>query len=99
MRAAAAVGELRLVSVRRELMTTFDIGRCFGTGTAGTGKFRLSSEGRGGATCTGMGARSLGSAGTAGVTGTGEIDFMLFCSFPLIIAFVLIGCDNLSFDG
>ena len=99
MRAVAAVGELRLVSVRRELMTTFDIGRCFGTGTAGTGKLRLSSEGREGATCADMGAGSLVSAGTTGATGMGEIDFMLVCSFPLTIAFVLIGCNNLSFDG
>jgi hypothetical protein len=40
-------------------------------------------EGQEGATFVEMGADGLGDAGTTGVTGAGELDFMLICSFSL----------------
>ena len=48
---AAAVGEPCLVLVRHVLLTTFDIGCRFDTGTTGMAIFRLLSEGREGAIC------------------------------------------------
>ena len=92
---AAAIGEPCLVLVRHVLLTTFDVGCCSDAGTAGTGMFRLSSEGREGAACMEMGTAGLGSSYVAC---TGELDFAFVFSL-LTIAFVLTGCNNLSFDG
>jgi hypothetical protein len=93
--AAVAIGEPCLVLVRRVLMTVFDIGHCLDMGTAGTGNFRLSSEGREGAICMEMGTAGLGSSYVAC---TGEFDFAFVFSL-LTIAFVLTGCNDLSFGG
>ena len=91
--AAVAIGEPCLVLVRRVLMTTFDIGHRSDMGTTGMATFHLSSEGREGAICVEMGADGLCSSD---VTCTSELDFAFICSL-LTIAFVLTGCNNLSF--
>ena len=91
----AAVGGPCLMLVRRVLMTVFDIGHCLDMGTTGVGNFCLSSEGREGAICSEMGADGLCSSGVAC---TGELDFAFICSL-LTIAFVLTGCNDLSFGG
>ena len=91
---ASAVGEPCLVLVRHILLTTFDIGRRSDTGTTGTAIFRLSSEGRDGAACMEMGTAGLGSSCVAC---TGEFDFAFVFSL-LTSAFVLTGCNNLSFN-
>ena len=92
---AAAIGEPCLVLVRHVLLTTFDVGCRSDAGTAGAGTFRLSSEGREGAICVEMGADGLCSSD---VTCTSELDFAFICSL-LTIAFVLMGCNRLSFGG
>jgi hypothetical protein len=90
-----AIGEPCLMLVRHVLLTTFDIGCCLDAGIAGTGTFRLSSEGREGVICAEKGADGLCSSG---VTCTSELDFAFICSL-LTIAFVLTGCNCLSFGG
>ena len=81
--------------VRHVLLTTFDIGCRLDAGAAGTGTFRLSSEGREGAIHVEMGADGLCSSG---ITCTGELDFAFVFSL-LTLALVLIGCSHLSFGG
>ena len=92
---AAAIGEPCLVLVRHVLLMTFDIGCRLDAGTAGMATFRLLSEGREGAICVETGTAGLGSLGVAC---TGELDFTFIFSL-LTSAFVLTGCNDLSFDG
>ena len=82
-----------LVLVQRVLLTTFNIGRCSDMGTTRMATFRLSSEGWEGVICMGTGTDGLCSSG---VTCTSELDFAFVCSL-LTIAFVLTGCNHLSF--
>ena len=93
--AGAAMGEPCIVLMQRVLMMTFDTGRHSDAGATGTAIFRLSSEGQEGVICAEMGADSSCSSG---VTCTSELDFAFICSL-LTIAFVLTGCNNLSFGG
>ena len=90
-----AIGEPCLVLVRRVLMTVFDIGCRLDVGTARTAIFRLLSEGREGAICAETGTAGLGSSCVAC---TGELNFPFVFSL-LTSAFVLTGCNDLSFGG
>ena len=92
---AVAIGEPCPMLMRCVLMTTFDIGRRPDTGTTGMATFRLLSEGWEGAICAEMGTAGLGSSCVAC---TGELNFAFVFSL-LTSAFVLTGCNNLSFDG
>jgi hypothetical protein len=88
---AEAKGEFEDMLVQCILIMTFVIGRCFDMDTANEGKSSSSSEGREGIICMEMAADGLGSAATTAVTGTGELAFILVCSFSLTLLHVADG--------